>query len=579
MRQREHRSGVMSGVRSELESIGSWLLWVAIFSAFISVLYLAGTLYMLQVYDRVLTSRSLPTLLALSAIAFAAYLFQGIIDAVRVRMLARIGARFEQMLSPRAYAMTVELPVRGSPDQRDVAPISDLDQVRSFLAGLGPAALFDLPFAPLFIIVAFLLHPWLGWFALLGAVLVVAVAACTEMQSRAPARAFSAIALERQALIDATRRNAEVICALGMRQAFAGRYREINDRLAGQALRTSDVVSATGALAKTLRLVLQSGAIGLGAYLAITGAISGGAIIAASILTARALAPIEAAILHWKGFIAARQALGRLDRDLAVHPTGKREFALPAPEARLEVENLVVAPPGASLPVLKGISLQLSAGDALGIIGPTGSGKSTLARALVGVWPPAMGTLRLDGADLAQWGDGLGRHIGYLPQDIELFEGTVAQNIARFRNFTGSAAIIAAARAAAAHDLILGLPHGYETQIGPSGVLLSGGQRQRIALARALFGDPFLIVLDEPNGNLDREGDEALSKAIASVRSRGGIVVIITHRPSGLASVNLVALLDGGRITMLGARDEIIRALTRPASPPAPAGHVRPTFA
>ncbi len=557
-------------VRRAFVACRRWFGGVAVFSALVNILYLTGSLYMLQVYDRVLTSRSVPTLVALSAIVLAAFLLQGVLDGLRTRMLARIGARFDELLAPRVYQVVAELPLKGVRGSEVVAPVRDLDQVRGFLSGLGPTALFDMPFMPIFLIVTFLLHPWLGWLTVCGAVVIIGLTLQTERRSQPPARALAEVSGHRHNLVETTRRNAEVVGALGMRPAFLARYSAISERHVAETLKASDVVSGIGAFAKVFRLILQSASLGLGAYLAIKGEISAGVIIAASILTSRALAPIETAVSHWKGFVAARQSYRRLERSLALVPADEQRLPLPAPVRHLVADDLVVGPPGQPKPVLTGVALRLAAGDAIGIIGPTGSGKSTLARALVGVWPSHKGTVRLDGAALDQWGDQLGRHVGYLPQDVELFDGTVAENIARFAPRPDSEAVIAAARAAAAHDLILELPRGYDTRIGEAGAALSGGQRQRVALARALYGDPFLVVLDEPNANLDNAGDEALNAAIRSVRARGGISVVITHRPSGLAAVNLVAILKDGRIGAAGPRDEILQTLVQPVPSSAP---------
>jgi len=563
-------------VRRAFGACSRWFGGVAIFSALVNILYLTGSLYMLQVYDRVLTSRSVPTLVALSLIVLAAFLLQGVLDGLRTRMLARIGARFDELLAPRVYQVVAELPLKGVRGSEVVAPVRDLDQVRGFLSGLGPTALFDMPFMPIFLIVTFLLHPWLGWLTVCGAIVIIGLTLLTERRSQPPARALAEVSAHRHNLVETTRRNAEVVGALGMRPAFLARYSAISERHVTETLKASDVVSGLGAFAKVFRLILQSASLGLGAYLAIQGEISAGVIIAASILTSRALAPIETAVAHWKGFVAARQSYRRLERSLALVPADEQRLPLPAPARHLVADDLVVGPPGQSKPVLTGVALRLAAGDAIGIIGPTGSGKSTLARALVGVWPSHKGTVRLDGAALDQWGDQLGRHVGYLPQDVELFDGTVAENIARFAPRPDPEAIIAAARAAAAHDLILELPKGYDTRIGEAGAALSGGQRQRVALARALYGDPFLVVLDEPNANLDNAGDEALNAAIRSVRARGGIAVVITHRPSGLAAVNLVAILKDGRISAAGPRDEILQTLVQPVPSSVPSPMARP---
>ncbi|HEY7766637.1 type I secretion system permease/ATPase, partial [Longimicrobium sp.] len=338
-------------------------------------------------------------------------------------------------------------------------------------------------------------------------------------------------------------------------------------------LRASDAAAGIGAAAKVFRMVLQSAGLGLGAYLVIQGQLSGGAMIATSILMSRALAPIEIAVANWKGFIGARQSYHRLQQTLALVPPRPERLALPAPRASVSVQDLVVGAPGGTQPIVLGASLQLQAGQGLGLIGPSASGKSSLARALVGVWPSLRGEVRLDGATLDQWEpDDLGRHIGYLPQDVELFEGTVAENIARFRPEASAESVIAAARAAGAHEMILQLPNGYDTRIGESGTALSGGQRQRVALARALYGDPFLVVLDEPNASLDGAGDDALNQAILGVRERGGVVVVITHRPAALGHVDVVGIMEAGRIKSIGPRDEVLKTvMRRPVAAPAPA--------
>ncbi|AOO81290.1 type I secretion system permease/ATPase [Bosea vaviloviae] len=552
---------IKNALRICMASFGS----VALFSGFINILYLTGSMYMLQVYDRVLTSRSTATLVYLSLIAILAFSLQGVLDGVRSRMLARIGARFNELLAPRVYQVVAELPLRGVSGSEVMTPVRDLDQIRAFLSGMGPIALFDMPFLPIFLVVTFLLHPWLGYMTVFGALVIVALTLLVELRSRQPTRALAEVGAHRQNLVESTRRNAEIIAALGMRRAFLGRYTAISNRHVAETLRASDVTNGIGAFAKIFRQILQSASLGLGAYLAIRGEISAGSIIAASILTSRALSPIENAVANWRGFVSARQGLRRLEGSLSFVAPAQARLSLPVPSLDLQVSDLYVAPPGQSKPVLNAVSLLLKAGDGLGILGTTGSGKSTLARAIVGVWPPLKGSVRIDGAALDQWGDQLGQHVGYLPQDVELFDGTVAENIARFSAGATPEAIVTAAKAAAAHALILGLPKGYDTRIGEAGVALSGGQRQRIALARALYGNPFLVVLDEPNANLDSEGDEALNSAIHAARTRGSIVIIITHRPSGLGAVNLVSILKDGRMTAIFNRDEVMPSILQPA--------------
>jgi ATP-binding cassette subfamily C protein len=544
---------------------------VAAFSGVINLLMLSGSLYMLQVYDRVLTSRSLATLVGISLLLLAAYALQGLLDAVRTRMLARIGAIFDEQVSPRAFAATQILPLAGARREQAMQPLRDLDQIRSFLGSLGPTALFDLPWMPLFFAGCFLLHPWLGWLAVAGGLVIVGVMLLTEARSAKAVRAQTISGVRRQAIAEASQRNAETIAAMGMAGSFRERWRAGNLEHVRDGLATTDAAGGLGAFARVFRMILQSAVLGLGAYLVIRGEMSAGAMIAASIMTSRALAPVEIAVAHWKGFTAARQGYARLAQTLSAPALTERErLSLPAPRLHVGANDLVVAAPGRSQPILKGVSLHLVAGQALGVIGPSASGKSTLARALVGVWRPLKGEVRLDGAALDQWDAGeLGRHLGYLPQDIELFAGSVAENIARFDPAAAHAAIVEAAMQAGAHELILRLEQGYDTQIGEGGAALSGGQRQRIALARALFGNPFLVVLDEPNSNLDHDGDEALTAAIRGVRARGGAVVVVTHRPAALAGVDQVALMTEGVIKSIGPKDRVLQQIMRQGGMPA----------
>ena len=452
-------------------------------------------------------------------------------------------------------------------------PLRDLDQIRSFMSGLGPAALFDLPWIPVYLFFVYLLHPALALVAAGGAAALILLTILTEVRSSAPLKAAAHSGAARLKLAEAARRNAESIQAMGLSPHINRRYEALNSDYLAQQLRASDATGSLGNVTKLIRVVLQSGVLGLGAYFVIKNQLSAGAIIAASITVSRALAPIETAILHWKGFISARHGARRLGELLRTAAAERgRVVDLPAPEQRLDVEQLVVAPPGQQDAVLKTVAFALERGDALGVIGPSGSGKTTLARALIGVWQPLTpaGAVRLDGASLEQWRpEQLGRHIGYMPQEVELFDGTVADNIARCDPDAESDRIVQAATAAGAHDLIVHLKDGYQTRIGESGRNLSGGERQRIALARALYGEPFLVVLDEPNASLDAAGDAALSDAIHAIRRRGGIAVVIAHRPSALTAVNKVLVLANGQTRAFGAKDEVLRSLlqTIPASP------------
>lgn len=540
---------------------------VGVFSCVLNLLTLTGSLYMLQVYDRVLVSRSVETLVVLSLIALMAFSLQGALDVLRSRILARIGARIDEEISPLAFRAARELPLQGASAAEALQPVRDADQLRSFIGGNGPSALFDIPFIPIFVAGCFLLHPWLGWVAVGGAAIIVGLTTLTEFVVRGRAGEANSIGMRRQVFVDATRRHAEAIDVMGMGTPMAERWRLLTDSARNAALAASDTQGSLGGVARIFRLVLQSAILGLGAYLAIRQEISGGAMIAASIMASRALAPIETAIANWRGFVASRDAYQRLNTSLAI-AAEPATVALPPPTSSLRLDAATVSAPGREQPILVDASLQLSAGAGLAIIGPSGSGKSSLARALVGLWPVTKGDVRLDGAAIGQWDrQRLGRHIGYLPQDLALPDGTIAETIARFDPTAKSDDVIKAARAAGAHELIVSLPDGYATRIGDGGALLSAGQRQRLGLARALYGDPFLVVLDEPNSNLDAEGDEALTRAIAAVRERGGIAIVVTHRPSALSSVDQVALVMDGAIKLCGPRDEVLRHLAAPAAP------------
>ncbi|WP_085587449.1 type I secretion system permease/ATPase [Thalassospira sp. MCCC 1A01428] len=555
---------------------------VAALSGVSNILMLTGPLFMLQVYDRVLASRSVPTLLALTGLVLGLYLFLGTVDALRARMLVRMGWRVDEQTGPVVLRSAVSLPL----DQpgSDARPMNDLDQIRQFLGSAGPVAICDLPWMPLFLGIVFLLHPWLGMLALTGGLVLVILTLISETLSRRHVSRMNRQAVRRTSLLDAGRRNAEVLRAMGMVPAFAGRWAMVNDRYLQTNTTAGDVTSTFSAYIKVIRLAMQSGVLALGAYLAILQEVSPGAMVAASILTARALSPVEQAIGNWRGFVAARQAYARLrrlpDADVTNVPfRSSPRLVLPAPCQNMTVQSLVVqtmphrapghphrptARPASGRTLLKIAQLELRAGDGLGVIGPSGSGKSTFARALVGIGHYAQGSIRLDGAELSHWSrDDLGQYVGYLPQDVELFDDTVARNIARLQARPDAKKVIAAAKQAGVHDLIQSLPGGYDTQIGPGGVVLSGGQRQRIGLARAMFDDPFLVVLDEPNASLDSDGEQALLKAVAGLRERGAIVVMIAHRPNILACVNRAMVIQNGQQVALGSRDDILRKTLR----------------
>ena len=544
---------------------------VALTSGVLSILYLTGSFYMLEVYDRVVPGRSIPTLIGLSILALILYTFQGLLDLVRGRVLLRIGAALDAKLGARAFDTMMRIPLKAGASVNNLQPMRDLDQIRTFLSSLGLAALFDLPWMPIYLVICFAFHSWIGYTALVGAIVLVTLTIVNDRRTQEPMKKATEIAAARTAFIEAGRRNAEVVHAMGMSQALAEKWRETNAKYIDVQRQMSDGSGGISSATKVLRMVLQSAVLGLGGYLVIEQQATGGIIIAGSILVARSLAPVELAIAHWRHFTAARQGWVRLGELLERFPAEDEMIALPAPTSKLAVEGLTIVPPGSQRPVVIDASFSLQAGDGLAIIGPSASGKSSLARALVGAWTPYRGKVRLDGAALEQWApNDLGRHVGYLPQDVELFSGNVARNIARLEATPDARAVFAAARAAGVNDLILRLPNGYETEIGEGGAALSAGQRQRIALARALYRDPFLVVLDEPNSNLDAEGDEALNQAVLKARERGAIVVIIAHRQSALAAVDQVMLLADGRIQAFGPKDEVIsRVLRRPTAVPA----------
>jgi len=535
------------------------MVGIAVFSGVVNLLMLSGSLYMLQVYDRVIPSRSVATLIGLSLMVLVAYLMQGYFDALRSRMLCRVATLFDAGLQEHIHNALATLPLRGAKPVLMQQPLRDLDQIRVFMSGMGPTAFLDMPWIPIFLIALFLFHPLIGCTALAGTIAIVAMTLLTERLSRGAAKAAMDLSAQRQVLADATQRNAEVIRALGMLDRFTARWSRANERYLQENIRASDVSANLGSGAKVLRYVLQSGMLGLGAWLVVMDKASGGVMIASSIMMGRALAPVEVALSTWKQLIAARQGVRRL-RDIcrATAAPAAPQVELPRPSRELSVQNLSVGAPGIDRPIVTNVSFALSAGMGLALLGASASGKTSLSKALVGIWPAASGVVRLDGGALDQWRSGdLGRYVGYLPQDVALFDGTVAENICRFDENATSEAILKAARIAGVHDIILRLPDGYATRVGSGGMSLSAGQRQRVGLARAVFGDPFLIVLDEPNANLDTEGEQALTRAIQAMRAAGSIVIVISHRPSALAALDMALVLYDGKAIAFGRRDEV----------------------
>lgn len=550
------------------------LVAVAGASGVVNILTLAGSVFMMEVYDRVLPSRSIPTLVGLVVILVVVLSFLGFFDLIRSRIFVRLGLTIDEQLSPRVFQAVVRGALLPSSDGDGQQPQRDLDQVRAFLAGAGPGALFDLPWIPLYVAICFLFHPWIGITALAAAFLLICLTIATERMTNGATRDAVGAAQVRNGICDGARRNSEVAHAMGMMGRLTELWGDANATLMHHQRRASDVSGGFGAVTKALRMLLQSAVLAVGAYLVVHGEATGGIMIAGSILAARALAPVELAIGNWKGFAAARQGWARLKGVLSKSGLEQETIQLDAPRASLSVENVSGAAPGGNRFLVEDVTFRLTAGHGVGIIGPSGAGKSVLVRLLVGVWPARRGKIRLDGAALEQWDtEDLGRHVGYLPQDVDLFSGTVAANISRFEAEPDPQAIIAAAKAADVHDLVLRLPEGYTTEIGVRGAALSAGQRQRIALARALYRDPFLVILDEPNSNLDSQGEEALTRAILGVRARGGIVIVVAHRPAILAGVDHVAMVADGRVRSFGPKDEVLgKVLNQPASePPMPA--------
>lgn len=549
-------------------------LMVALFSAFINLLYLSPSLYMLQVYDRVISSHNLFTLGMLSLLLFGVYLIMAMLEWTRTRTVTRLSNQLDQKLSYRIFEAAFQRNLKGSNHAAGTA-MSDLNTIRQFITGPGLNAFLDAPWIPIYLAVIWLLHPLLGMVALGGSLLLMLMALLTDMTTKRPLLDASQAAQRGNQFATSTLRNAEAIQAMGMLDTLGMRWRHIQQEFLARQSVASDHAGNISAITKLVRLTLQSAGLGAGAYLVIQGQITPGMMIAGSILMGRSLAPAEALIGAWKQWVGTRDAQQRLSAMLEEHPAVQPRLSLPEPRGLLQLDQVLAAAPGAQSATLKGLSLTIKPGEITVIIGPSASGKSTLARVMVGVWPVRGGTVRIDGAELGQWNrNELGPRIGYLPQDVELFEGTVAENIARFAS-QDSDAIIAAARQAGLHETILKLPKGYDTPIGEGGSGLSGGQKQRIALARALFGNPALLVLDEPNANLDETGEHALQQALVHARRAGKSIVVITHRSHMLAVADTVVVLRDGQVVLNGPRDQVLDALkasrNQAAGQPAPA--------
>jgi len=528
-----------------------------VFSLATNLLYLAGPIYMLQLYDRVVSSGSVMTLVMLTAALALAFIALAGLDVVRARILTRASVRLDTMLASRVVAASVDL---RSASASSSQPLRDFDTVRQFITGSGIHAMFDLPWAPIYIAVIFLLHPWLGLFALGSAITLIVMALVTEWLVRGPISESNAAASRNYAFTEMSLRNAEVVRAMGMLGGLLERWGKDRRTVLERQVTASDRAATMQSIIKFLRLSMQSLILGLGAYLVIERLATVGAMFAASVLLGRALQPVEQTVSQWRGLVSASGAWRRVRDVLLASPTPDRTTALPRPQGRVAVEGLLYIPQGSPKAILRNITFNLEPGQSLGVIGPSGAGKSTLARQMVGVLRPSAGFVRLDSADITSWI--AERYIGYLPQDIELFADTVAANIGRFAVGSDDQ-IIEAARLAGVHDMILRLPNGYETDVSGNGMVLSGGLRQRIALARAVFGNPSLVLLDEPSSNLDSEGDQALTECITQLKRRGTTVVVVSHRAASLSAVDKILILRDGAVEVFSERAEFLRRLNR----------------
>ncbi len=546
----------MSGVNTDLgelkEAIAPFrkiLVPLVMISSVYNILLLSGSFFMLIVYDDILPSRSIPSLVSLFLMVSIAYTFQAFLDVTRGRIMVNVGTLFMRRVSDRVLDVISRWEMVRGPMPQGIQIVRDLDAIRGFLSGAGPLAFIDLPWIVVYVLILFIFHWSIGVLALFGVVVLVALMAVNSRLTSPLAQETVEAGASRFQIAESNMRNAETIKALGMQNARRKAWHESEEEYLQANDRLSMISSKLTGTSKAFRMLLQSATLGLGAYLVIQGQATGGIIIAASILTARALAPVEQVIAHWKNMVQCRQAHARLQEAFNAIPAVHEPMGLELPSEELMLQGLTSGPPGARIVTVADVNLKLKTGDALAIVGPSGSGKTALARVLCGLWPPLRGSVRLDGATLDQWSsDQMGDIIGYVPQSIELFEGTIAQNISRFREDADRDAVLAAAKAADCHDMIVRLPDGYDYLINNKGGNLSAGQQQRIALARALYGDPFLIVLDEPNSNLDYDGEAALGVAIGRARERGAIVIVIAHRPQVVAHVSHIMVLNAGRV-------------------------------
>ncbi|MGJ0311913.1 type I secretion system permease/ATPase [Aliarcobacter cryaerophilus] len=561
-KQSNNKKPVVSELKKSLLSAKKSFIMVGLFSMFINILMLVPPLYMLQLYDRVLGSRSQDTLIMLTLIVVVLFITMGLLEVVRSRVLVRVGNKLDSMLSQRIFDSLFELE-RKAPGRSSSMPLNDLTQVRQFMTGNGLFAFFDAPWMPIYIIVLFIFHPAFGFFAIFAAIVLVGITIANEYSTKDKLAEANNLSRASTIYVDSNIRNAEVVNAMGMRNNISKVWADKYYGFLNAQNIASDSAGVWSNLSKSLRVMFQSLILGLGAYLAINMEVTPGMMIAASIIMGRALAPLDLIIGSWKGFSSARSSYERIEGLLNDFPKDKEYMQLPAPKGEITLENVVVIPPSGTVPSLKGISMKIEKGDVVGIIGPSAAGKSSLARVMLGLWPLSNGVARIDKADISQWDrEDLGKYVGYLPQDIELFEGTVSQNIARFGEVEPEKVVEAASKAGV-HEMILKLNEGYDTKIGPGGASLSGGQRQRIGLARALYNNPVFIVLDEPNSNLDDVGEAALVEAIKSLRAGGTTVVIITHRTNVLQATNKLALINNGVLELYGNTNDVLNAIAQ----------------
>ena len=549
--------------RSTLIACGKVFGLVALFSFFVNLLMLTVPLYMMQVFDRVLSSRSVDTLYILTGIAVFALAIFGLLDWVRSKLLVHISSWIDDSLGKHVLSTSIRSAALQS-EVNSVQGLRDLTQMRNFAAGSTIFHFFDAPWVPLYLLVIYLVHPAMGIMAIIGAIILFGIALANDWVTRKPLNEANGRAIHQMNMAEASVRNAEVVEAMGMLGNLVQRWDRENREIMTIQEVASRRAGTLSAFTKFFRFLVQMGILGMGVYLALQQQVTPGAMIAGSIILGRALAPIESMIGSWRSFIGARESYDRLNNLLQHDLSNIRgDMTFPTPKGRLTAEGVTFGMRGNPKPILRGVSFVLEPGEALGLIGPSAAGKSTLARLLVGVWMPGAGKIRLDNIDVFHWNrQDFGQYLGYLPQDVELFAGTIRENIARMGDTTDEA-VITAAQKANAHDLILRLPEGYDTKIGPGGVGLSGGQRQRIGLARALYGSPKLLVLDEPNSNLDTEGEAALMDALKSARDEGVTIIIIAHRPSILAFVDKMLVLRDGMVEMFGDRNDVMSKLTR----------------